>query len=168
MTGFELRRNSTSSLPGVDRRYEVASQPIVTSTVLPRCATHWSRPNKETSNLIMTIADHEAQLLLRQSLDRGVVVGDDLNRQRYHQFAKDATTRHLPPLPSPSVVADIKTKWPIHFQITERLSRVHQDVFKTSTVSMYLLQHREVFLIRSVPGNRSSPILRRYSEQVLQ
>lgn len=160
MTGFELRRNSTSSLPDVERRYEVALQPIVTPVVLPRCPAHWSRPNKETTNLIGTIADHEAQLLLRRSLDRGVTVGNDLNRQRYHQFAKEAITRCLPPLPSSSVVEDIKRKWPIHLQIVDRLNRVHHEVFETSTVSQYLLRHREVVLIYSIPGNRSSPIRR--------
>ena len=144
MTGFELRRNSISSLPSIERRYEVALQPLVTSTIFPRCTTRWSRPNKETKDLIMTIADHEAQHLVRQSLDRGVTVGDDLNRQRYYQFAKDAVTRKLPQLPSSSVVEDIKTKWPIHFQIADRLSRVHREVFESSTVS-HIESRREFF-----------------------
>ena len=139
MTGFELKRNSTSSLPGIERRYEVGLQPIVTLTVLPRCPDRWSRSNKETTDLIKTIADHEAQLLLHQSLDRGVTVGDDPNRQRYYQFAKEAITRRLRPLPSSSVVEDIKEKQPIHLQIVDRLSRVHHEVFETSTVSLYLL-----------------------------
>ena len=139
MTGFELRRSSTSPFPGIERRYEVALQPVVTSISFPRCPTHWSRPNKETADLIVTIADHEAQLLLRRSLDRGVIVGDDLNRQRYHQFAQDAIARPLPPLPSPAVVEDIKTKWPIYFQVVDRLSHVHHDVFESSTVSIYYL-----------------------------
>jgi len=138
MTGFELKRNSTSSLPGIERRYEVALQPVVTLTVLPRCPDHWSRLNKGTTDSIKTIADHEAQLLLRQSLDRGVTVGDDPNRKRYYQFAKEAVTRPLPPLPSSSVVEDIKGKPPIHLQIVERLNRVHHEVFETSTVSLYL------------------------------
>jgi len=99
MTGFELKRNSTSSLPGIENRYEVALQPIVTSTVLPRCAAQWSRPDKEAHDLMMTVPNHEAQLLLRWSVDYGVTVGDDLYRQRYYQFAKDAAVRHLPPLP---------------------------------------------------------------------
>lgn len=100
----------------------------------------------------MTIADHEAQRLLCQSLDRGVTVGDDLNRQRYYQFAKDAAMRHLPPLPSPSVVEDIKTKWPIHFQISDRLSHVHHEVFETSTVSL-IKSMRYSILTFSFPGN---------------
>ncbi|KAF9650882.1 hypothetical protein BDM02DRAFT_3185038 [Thelephora ganbajun] len=139
MTGFELKRNSISSLPGIERRYEVALQPIVTSPILPRCTTHWSRPDRKTTDLIMTIADHGAQLLLRRSLDCGVTVGDDLSRQRYYQFAKDAVTRHLPPLPSSSIVEDIKTKWPIHFRITNRLSHVHHEVFETSTATVQAL-----------------------------
>lgn len=159
MTGFELKRNSTSSLPSIERRYEVVLQPVVTSTVFPRCATRWSKPNKEASDLILTIADHEAQLLLRQSLDRGVTVGDDLDRQRYHQFAKDAITRHLPPLPSSSVIEDIKAKGPIHLQILDRLSRVHCEVFETPTVGLCLSRHHKVFLICNIPGNRASPIL---------
>ena len=159
MTGFELKRNSTSSLPNIERRYEVALQPIVTAVVPPRCPIHWSRPNKETTDLIKTIADHEAQLLLRRSLDGGVTVGNDLNRQRYHQFAKDATTRCLPPLPSSFVVEDVKKKRPIHLQIIDRLGPIHRDVFETSTVSLYLLKHHEAFLICSTLGNRSSPIL---------
>ena len=159
MTGFELKRSSTSPFPGVERRYEVALQPVVTPTAIPRCPTHWSRPNKETADLIVTIADHEAQLLLRRSLDRGVIVGDDLNRQRYYQFAKDAIARRLPPLPSPAVVGDIKTKWPIHFQIVDRLSHVHHDVFESSTVSLYLLRGYEVFLICNIPGNCPSSVL---------
>lgn len=89
----------------------------------------------------MTIADHEAQSLLRQSLDRGVIAGDDLDRQRYYQFAKEATTRQLQPLPSASVVEDVKAKWPIHFRIIDRLSRVHHEVFKTSTVSLQKSGH---------------------------
>jgi len=137
MTGFELKRNATSSLPGIQRRYEVVLQPIVTPAVLPRCITRWSRPNKETTDLIMTIADHEAQLLLRRSLDRGVTIGEELNRRRYHRFAKDAITRNLPSLPSSSVVEDIKAKWPIHFQIADRLSSVHHEIFETSTVSLF-------------------------------
>jgi len=138
MTGFELKRNSTISLPGIERRYEVALQPIVTLTVLPRCPARWSRLHKETIDLIKTIADHEAQLLLRQSLDRGVTIGDDPNRKRYYQFAEEAITRRLPPLPSSSVVEDIKGRPPIHLQIVDRLNRVHHEVFETSTVSLYL------------------------------
>lgn len=160
MTGFELKRNSTSSLPGVERRYEVALQPIVTLTVLPRCPTRWSRPNKETTDLIKTIADHEAQSLLRQSLDRGVTVGNDPNRKRYHQFAKEAVTRRLPPLPNSSVVEDIKGNPPIHLQIVDRLNRVHHEVFETSTVSLYLLRHHEAFLTCNTPGDCTSPLLR--------
>ena len=167
ITGLELRRNSTSSLPDVGCRYEVVLQPIVTTTVLPQCKSYWTRPDKETVNSILTVADHEAQLLLSRSLDRGVTVGDDLNRKRYYQFAKDAAARRLPPLPSPSVVEDIKTKWPIHFQIIDRLSRVHRKVFETSTVSLPLTGARSILLISNTLGKRSSPILRRYIEQVL-
>ena len=168
MTGFELKRNSTSSIPAVERRYEVALQPIVTLTALPRCPARWSRLNKETTDLIKIIADHEAQVLLRQSLDRGVTVGDDPHRQRYYRFAKEAVTRHLPPLPPSPVVEDIKEKYPIHLQIVDRLSRVHHEVFETSTVGLYLLRHHEAFLTCSIPGDCSGPILRRYSEQVLR
>lgn len=160
MTGFKLKRNSASSLPNIERRYEVALQPIVISAVLPRCPTRWSRPNKETVDLVMTLADHAAQLLLRKSLDRGVTVGDDPHRQRYYQFAKEASTRRLPPLPSSSVVENIKTKWPIHFQIVDRLSRVHHKVFETSTVSRSGLRRHEIFLIFNIPGNCSILILR--------
>jgi len=159
MTGFELKRSSTSPFPGIERRYEVALQPVVTSNAVPRCPIHWSRPNKETVDLIATITDHEAQLLLRRSLDHGVIVGDDLNRQRYYRFAKEAITRRLPPLPSPAVVEDIKMRWPIHFQIVDRLSLVHHDVFESSTVSLYLLRDHEVFLICNIPGNCSSSVL---------
>ena len=160
MTGFELKRNSTSPFPGIERRYEVALQPVVTSPVVPRCPTNWSRSNKETADLIVTLADHEAQLLLRQSLDRGVTVGDDLNRQRYYQFAKDAVAKRLPPLPSPAAVEDIKAKWPIHFQIVDRLSHFQHDVFETSTVCQYLLGNQGALLTYSIPGNCSSSILR--------
>jgi len=159
MTGFELKRNSTSPFPSIGRRYEVALQPVVPPTVIPRCPTHWSRPDKETADLIVTLADHEAQLLLRRSLDHGVIVGDDLNRQRYYQFAKDAIARRLQPRPSPAVVEEIKTKWPIHFQIVDRLSHVHHDVFETSTVSLYLLSDHEAFLTYNIPGNCTSPVL---------
>jgi len=168
MTGFELKRNSTSSLPGIERRYEVASQPIVTLTVIPRCPARWSRLNKEMTDLIKTIADHEAQILLRQSLDRGVTVGGDPNRQRYFEFAKEAVTRHLPPLPPSPVVEDIKEKCPIHLQIVDRLSRVHHEVFENSTVSLYLLRHHEAFLTYSISGDCTSPFLRQYPKQVLR
>jgi hypothetical protein len=167
ITGLELRRNTTSSLPDVQRRYEVVLQPIVTTTVLPQCKSYWTRPDKETVNTILTVADHEAQLLLSRSLDRGVTVGDDLNRKRYYQFAKSAAARRLPRLPPPSVVEDIKAKWPIHFQIIDRLSRVHRMVFETSTVRLPLIGPRGIFLISNIPGKRSSPVLRRYTEQVL-
>ena len=159
MTGFELKRSSTLPFPGIKRRYEVALQPVVTSAAPPRCPANWSRPDKETADLIVTIADHEAQLLLRRSLDRGVIVGDDLNRQRYYQFAKDAITRRLPPLPSPAVVEDIKTKWPIRFQVIDRLSQIHHEVFESSAVSLYLLRGYEAFLIYNTPGNCSSSVL---------
>lgn len=134
MTGFKIKRNSVSSFPSIERRYEVALQPVVTSTLLPRTA-QWTRPDKETANLMMNIADREAQSLIRRTLDCGVTVGDDLNRQRYYQFAKEAVARHLPPLPSSCVVEDIKAKWPIMFQIIDRFSCVHGEVFETSTVS---------------------------------
>jgi len=160
MTGFELKRNLASSLPNIERRYEVALQPIVISTVLPRCPTRWSRPNKKTVDLVMTLADHAAQLLLRKSLDRGVTVGDDLHRQRYYQFAKEASTRRLPLLPSSSVVENIKKKWPIHFQIVDRLSRVHHKVFETSTVGRSELRRHEIFLICNTPGDCPILILR--------
>lgn len=87
---------------------------------------------------MMTVSDHEAQLLLRRSLDYGVTIGDDLDRQRYYQFAKDAAVRLLPPLPPPLVIEDIKRKWPINFQIVDRLSRSHHEIFKTSVVSKFI------------------------------
>jgi hypothetical protein len=160
MTGFELKRNSTSLPPGIVHRYEVALQPLVVSTVPPRFPRCWSRPDKETATLIMTVADHEAQLLLRQSLDDHVTVGDDLSRQRYYQFAKDAARRPLPPLPPPSVVKNIMTKWPIHFQIIDRLRRVHREIFANSMVSPFETGLHEVPLTHSTSGHCSSPILR--------
>ena len=158
MTGFELKRYRTSLPPSIGHRYEVALQRVMVSLVSPRFPRCWPRPNKETASLVMILADHEAQLLLRRSLNNHVTVGDDLSRQRYYQFAKDAATRHLPPLPPPSVVEDIKTKWPIHFQIIDRLSRVHHEIFKSSMVSLFKLRHHTV-LTRSILGDCSSPVL---------
>jgi hypothetical protein len=118
MTGFELKRNSTSSLPGIRTPVRGCLATYRDFHRSPPMPGPLVKAKQGDTDLIMTIADHEAQLLLRRSLDRGVTVGDDLDRQRYYQFAKDAITRHLPPLPPlPSVVEDIKAKWPIHFQI---------------------------------------------------
>ena len=160
MTGFELKRNLVSSPLGVRRRYEIALQPITSSAALPRVA-QWTRPDKETANLMMNIADHEAQSLLRRTLDRGVTIGDDPHRQRYYQFAKEAAARNLPPLPSSPIVEGIKVKWPIVFQIIDRLSHVHRDVFETSAVSLLKSRHHHILLTFGIiPGNCPSLILR--------
>jgi len=87
------------------------------------------------STWFLTVPNHEAQLLLRWSLDYGVPVGDDLYRQRYYQFAKDAAIRHLPPLPPLLVIEDIRTKRPMNFEIVDRS---HREIFETSVVSKFI------------------------------
>lgn len=57
-----------------------------------------------------------------------------LHRQRYWKFDKVAIQRELPSLPEPSVVAEIKSRRPLFFEITDRLSAVHKGVFASSTV----------------------------------
>ena len=44
------------------RRYEIALQPAVAPSTLPRCTIRWPRPNKEATDLLMTIADHRRPL----------------------------------------------------------------------------------------------------------
>jgi hypothetical protein len=140
MTGLELKRNLVSSLPGVERRYEIVLQPVVTSPVLPR-TTQWSRLDKETVNSIGPSpttrfnSSSASRLIVFRPL--AVISADNviINLQR-----------SLPPLPSPSVADEIKMKWPIHFQIIERLSRIHHEVFETTTVSTPELCCHGVFL----------------------
>jgi hypothetical protein len=59
-----------------------------------------------------------------------------MHRQRYLAFAKSAVQRTLPPLPSQSVIEQLKLKYPSHFEVVRRISQVHRDVFKSSAVRL--------------------------------
>jgi hypothetical protein len=71
-----------------------------------------------------------------------------IHRQRYLAFARSAVNRTLPPLPSPSVIEQLRVKFPVHLEVLKRMSQIHKDVFKSSAVRFSLFFSFRVVLGR--------------------
>ena len=72
--------------------------------------------------------------MLERSLGEGIQVGEKADWKRYEEFARSVVARSDPPAPIPDDVEAMKREWFVPFEITERVSKAHKDVFSSSTV----------------------------------
>lgn len=136
MNEFELRRNAAEAAPQVDRRYQMISQPVLLSAPSPKLVPIWTRDQEEKAKragLLRTL-DRLAYEMLQKSLEEDIQVGEKIDRKRYEQFARSVVARPDPPAPISHDLGAMRQEWSAPFEITERVARVHKDVFDSSTV----------------------------------
>ncbi|KAJ7606255.1 hypothetical protein FB45DRAFT_1068712 [Roridomyces roridus] len=129
LTNLVLQRLS-APLPPILRRYDLDFQPV---SVLPdEVMTEATYSQREPSDeaALFTILDSLAARMISKSLQNNPAVGDDVSRRRYLDFAKRAasTEATLETLHE----EHLRTKYPAHFEVTDRIASVHETVFTSS------------------------------------
>ena len=138
MKEFELHKNTIDLAPHINRRYEMISQPVLPSVPSPRLELIWTREGEDKAkrtDLLRTL-DRLAYEMLRKSLEGDIQVGGETDRKRYERFARSALARSDPPAPISRDVEAMKQVLSAPFEITERVSKVHKDVFGSSMVRL--------------------------------
>ena len=136
MSQFELRKNTAESAPGVNRRYEMISQPVLPGAPSPRLKPTWAREREDKAKMtrLLQTVDRLAYEMLQKSLEEDIQVGEAIDRKRYEDFARNVLVRPDPPAPITHDVEAMKQEFSAPFEITERVANVHKDVFSSSTV----------------------------------
>ena len=136
MNEFELRKNTMELAHHVDLRYEMVLQPVLPSALSPKLEPIWTREREDKAKRIdlLRTLDRLAYEMLQQSLEEGVQVGEKTDRKRYEEFALGAVARPDPPAPISCDVEAMKQVLSAPFEITGRVSKVHKEVFGSSTV----------------------------------
>jgi hypothetical protein len=152
LEGMELCKVSSSSY-AIKNRFDLLPQPILIDTPVPEYDIVWGRADKEEIDALGIVMDHLAVDVIKSSLKDELVIGEEvsfgqvscdnplltyhflqIHRKQYHAFAKSAMERTLLQLPPTSVLEQLRTKYPAHFEVTKRMAHVYKDVFKSSAV----------------------------------
>ena len=162
MNEFELRKNTMDSGPHVDRRYEMILQPVLPNALSPRLEPTWTREREDKTKRtnLLQILDRLAYEMLQKSLEEDVQVGEEIDRKRYGEFARNAVARSDPPAPISHDVEAMKQALSAPFEITERVANVHKDAFSTSKVGGFIHPFDDALLTSIEIGNRADTICR--------
>ena len=98
--------------------------------------------------------------MLQKSLEEDVQVGEEIDRKRYGEFARNAVAWSDPPAPISHDVEAMKQALSAPFEITERVANVHKDAFSTSKVGGFIHPFDDALLTSIEIGNRADTICR--------
>ncbi|GJJ15309.1 Type I Iterative PKS [Clathrus columnatus] len=89
---------------------------------------------------LYTVLDGLAAQTIARTMKGQVVVGTERHRQRYWEFAKKVVERiESYPAPDPFLVDSLKSRYPSYFDLTERVAKVHADIFTSHTAAVNAL-----------------------------
>ncbi|KAJ7708733.1 hypothetical protein B0H17DRAFT_1030700 [Mycena rosella] len=119
--------------PAVDRRLDLIFQPVAIPTIVSAPhATYSQRESQLETEILFKILDSLAVKMIEKSLQSDISVGSDVSRQRYFEFAKRAVRDKPADSAVPADDGILRTKYPAHFTVTERIANVHETVFNSS------------------------------------
>ncbi|GJJ10518.1 Type I Iterative PKS [Clathrus columnatus] len=139
LRNFEMARHSNSVQKGIERRFQLEWQPLAipVRTGDEQC---YIRPLEKNTRMLWETLDAIAIDTIKNTLAESVVVGGERHRQRYWEFSKKASL--LPKNEdalSAERVAALREAYPTYFSVTERFSKVHADVFTSTSATVQAL-----------------------------
>lgn len=136
---FEMTRHSNSIQQPLTRRYQLEWQPVAIPVASSSDQCHVREITNNTRSL-WTVLDCLAAQTIAKTLHGQIVVGVERHRQRYWEFAKKVEKRiESYPVPDSSLVSSLKDRYACYFDVTEKVSKVHSDIFTSSTATVQAL-----------------------------
>ncbi|KAF7358664.1 Polyketide synthase [Mycena sanguinolenta] len=135
--GLQVRRLSVHSRV-IRRRLDLVFQPVSLRTTIIKSPNFSHRERQSDEAILYTILDSLAVQMICKSFQKNFVVGDDVSRRRYFDFAKSALLKNTSEL-SNNIVSEMCIKYPFHFQVTKRIAALHEDVFQSSKTAINAL-----------------------------
>ncbi|KAK6966524.1 polyketide synthase [Favolaschia claudopus] len=132
LRSFVVRKFSSAAPASVGRRFDLAFQPVgIHDSLSPISLSFPERADRKEVQLLFSVLDSMAIDIIAKSLENDPVVGEEESRRRYMAFARGALQRRKEVQVSPEELQYLQEKWPHHFEITKRISGVHETVFQT-------------------------------------
>jgi hypothetical protein len=138
MHGLEMRRLSIASRSITENRYDLIYQPVVNKISAPKLEPISPAADNDVEGLLKAL-DRLAVDIVAGSLKDEPTVGDEPSVQKYAQFAKDLLSKELAPLPSSEALEEYRAKYPVYFELTDRISAIQKRIFSSSSVSCWSL-----------------------------
>ncbi|KAF7371227.1 Polyketide synthase [Mycena sanguinolenta] len=124
--GLRVRRPSVHSRV-IRRRLDLNLQPVSLRTADNSTASYSYRERQSDEAALYAILDSLAVQMICKSLQKNIVV----SRRRYFDFAQISLRKNASEI-SDSVASEIRTKYPFHFEVTQRIADLHESVFQSS------------------------------------
>ncbi|KAJ7832642.1 hypothetical protein B0H14DRAFT_2591918 [Mycena olivaceomarginata] len=119
--------------PSIGRRLDLIFQPVSVPVTTKSRTTYSERGCYKDEEALFKVLDSLALVIISKSFQRQIVVGEDLSRQRYFEFAQRALEKNAGKiLPVIQDEKEMRTKYPAHFEVTSRISDVHEMIFQSS------------------------------------
>lgn len=136
---FEMARHRNSVQKGVENRFQLEWQPLALP-VREDEENCYVRPLQKDTRMLWETLDAMATETIKATLSKSIVVGGERHRQRYWEFSKKASLlpRNEDALSSQRVAA-LREAYPIYFDVTERFSKVHPEVFASTAATVQAL-----------------------------
>ncbi|KAF8128037.1 hypothetical protein K438DRAFT_2141448, partial [Mycena galopus ATCC 62051] len=129
---FVTRKFSSYIPVSPNRRFDLVFHPVAITANIPIPPSSFpERIDKAEIDFLFETLDSLAVKMISKSLEHGVVVGQEESRRRYMDFAHRAvqTCKHVDLCPE--MLQNLREKWPHHFELTKRISAVHESVFES-------------------------------------
>ncbi|KAF7371222.1 Polyketide synthase [Mycena sanguinolenta] len=127
---LQVRRPAVQA-PFIRRRLDLIFQPVSLHTTAINSASYSYRERQSDEAVLYAILDSLAVHMISKSLQKNIVVGGDVSRRRYFDFAKSSLRKNTSGISS-SIANEMRTKYPFHFEVTRRIADLHESVFLTS------------------------------------
>ncbi|KAJ6492293.1 hypothetical protein C8R45DRAFT_1137473 [Mycena sanguinolenta] len=120
----------------IHRRLDLVFQPVsLLTTTMNSTASYSTRERQSDEATLYTILDSLAVQMISRSLQKNIIVGDNISRQRYLNFAKSALRKITSEIPT-TVASEMHIKYPSHFEVTKRVADLHESIFQSSKTAI--------------------------------
>ncbi|KDQ18683.1 hypothetical protein BOTBODRAFT_154644 [Botryobasidium botryosum FD-172 SS1] len=140
MQGFQLERHESALKADIEKRFDLVFQPVAIP-IQDIKEAHKIVPTSCPDTLeLFQVLDRLSAEALKTSLETDIILGEGIDRRRYLDFARAAVAKlGMTPMPDALAMEALRAKWPAHFEVTERVSRVNKEVFTSSKVAVEAL-----------------------------
>ncbi|KAF8508000.1 hypothetical protein JB92DRAFT_3121331 [Gautieria morchelliformis] len=155
--GFEMTRHSKSISTPVKKRYQLEWQPV-SIPLHPAEEVHTIRELTRNTRALWTTLDALAIETIKKTLAESVVVGVERHRQRYWDYAQDVAKKLTDQdALAPNRITALRAAHPSYFDVTERVAKVHRDIFTSSTATVQAL-YSKVNIMQDFYGPQNTVI----------
>ncbi|KAJ7087152.1 hypothetical protein C8R44DRAFT_991421, partial [Mycena epipterygia] len=159
LRNLKLQKFKSAAPITVGRRFDLVFQPVSVDANIPTLPTYFpERTDKHGIRLLYEALDSLAVAAISKSLDHDLVVGQEESRHRYLDFARRALKKRKDIDIPPKTLQDLRDNWPYHFEITSRISSVHESVFETPKHAVNVLFSDDLMAKYYVESSQTSNV----------